>query len=389
MSLSESMTFQELRISFQWVEDRPDAAGWNQALPAAFLQSDADYANRFDAMLNGTSTGQPPALNFTPPWPTQPPLYPHFFWRFYLEEEPESVSGKHAFRKLVPFRTGFPVRLRTTDDDIRVIKDGFVFPHAIAVVLTLRLFLDQQPWPASGVTPTTALKRAIAAYRTDAYRLEWEDGSQSAGTLATGAGALLDHLRREIFGDTSKGNRSPQPFIVASVIRGAADKAAPPPPNQDAHKALQGLCTLDDSWQSNDLTPFAKSLLHHRKTTPASHVVYQTDEARAIWFPVRFSTTSGINRTISCYQRNLVLLHLQVRSMLNALKMRSGLVKFDEPVPPQLDVISRGAARELGDLYSGATYRSMSTRAYLEAHPLDLALTEAALKSFGMVPLSK
>jgi hypothetical protein len=394
-----SIRIRELRLSFIWFERWSHL--WDPGPPIAmqFLRSAADYAKEFDQMIAETvlmAGREPPAARMTPtaltpPWPFMNPNYKHYFWVHYLKTAPANVKGNQAFRKLVPFRTGVAAKISSDQSSIRVITDGFIYPHGVGLVLALRLFFDRGKWPAQGIALEQAVEGARLARSEQEYEVAWQNSKTAKGKLADLANLFLDDLRERVRGaGVPAGEPTQLPFSVASVIRGDSELTnADGLETGDVHAALQGLCTLRRGWQADSLTPFLKSRLRIRQTAPKAHLLYHTDRARAVWSPTSFRATGKFNRTVGCYHRNLTLLHLQTEALLQALTAAADLIEDGETVPQELRTICENAAIRLSAIYNSetSTYRSSSPRFYLDENPALKKLVNTALADFKKDPL--
>jgi hypothetical protein len=396
-----STQIRELRISFAWFERWGNIWSPDKPIAMEFLRSTAGYVQEFDRMMAETvqpaQEGKPvtperqTAEALTPPWPFTTPQYRHWFWRYFLGSEPANLAGQNALQKVVPFRTRFPAKIVSGQPWIRVITDGFVYPHGVGLLITLRLYFDRGDWPAEGITLEKALQSAVDAYVQEKYECTWDNTKKDSGTVASLAGWLLDHLRARVLGPgAAAGIRSAKPFTVASVIRGDTDLASSAPAQDtDLHAALQGLCNLRNGWQADSMTPFAKSLMRVRQSGPKSHAIYATALGRAIWYPVFFSATGPHNRTVGCYHRNLCLLQLQTEALIQALAARAVFTAAGTPVPDYLQEVCKWAATSLQLLYASEsdTYRSSSPRTYLDGNLSLKKIVESTLKDLKMDPL--
>jgi hypothetical protein len=396
-----SIQIHELRLSCAWFERWGDLWSPGKSIAMQFLREPNGYAREFNQMMSETvklvQAGKPvpparlTATALTPPWPYTTPQYRQWFWRYFLQNDPASLTGDEASQKLVPFRTRFPAKILSAKSWIRVIADGFIYPHGVGLVMTLRLYFDRGEWPAQGIALERAVQNAVVAYAHEKYDGAWDDSKTFSGTLDTLADTLLDHLRERVLGPgVPPGTRTLRPFSVASVIRGSTEQTeTAPKEGGDVHAALQGLCNLRTTWQADSLNPFAKSLLRVRQSAPKSHVLYYTAQGRAVWYPVSFTATGPYNRTVGCYHRNLTLLHLQTEALLQALTAAADLTKSGKTVPPELRKICADAAIQLSGIYSSetSTYRSSSPRIYLDENPVLKKLVNTALAEFKQDPL--
>ncbi len=256
--------------------------------------------------------------------------------------------------------------------------------HGIGLIVTIKIFLQRDPWPQKGVSLETAVNKAIESSSEYRFDLSWTAGGSAQGTLDVISRALRKHVRERVLGpDCPEGSGEVRPFSVAAIVSGAFDR-----PDEgltqgpDWQHAMQALCNLRKPWQKANLYPLKDALLRIRRSVPSGHGLYHSDRGRALWFPANFSDQEKPrNRSAGCYQRNLTLLHLQLSSMIEALRSQADLVAGGEAVPPMLDTLAASAAQQLSALYgsTSGTYRSSSPRACIDEHADVKALVENAL----------
>ncbi len=396
-------TIRELRLSFTWFERWGDIWSGGKPIAMDFLRSASEYAKEFDRMMSETvqkvDAAEPvdasrlTATALNPPWPYTTPQYRHWFWRYFLRVEPGGLSGNDAFQNLVPFQTRFPARIRSAKGWIRILTDGFVYPHGTGLAVTLRLYFDRGAWPIQGIALEEAVQNAVEAFTREVYEGTREDGSGTSGKTFKGnvdtlANILLDQLRTRVLGSMApSGVRTARPFSVASVIRGDTNLIRTPPvEGGDVHVALQALGNLRDNWQNDNPEPFATSLLRRRQSAPKGHLLYRTSQGRTVWFPASFTSTERFCRKVGCYHRNLSLLHLQTEALIQALAARADMLARKNAVPEELKAICKLAATGLQTIYASEvdTYRSSSPRKYIDENPAVKRLVNDARKDFGL-----
>ena len=181
-----STRIREVRLSLVWFE-RWNGVDFKQPFALDCLRTVDGYSAEFDSALKDTVLGpqagqeipaarlEPEAL--TPPWPVKGKRHKHWFWIYYLGKEPELLDGRFAFTKLTPFHTGFPADYKAKSQGLRLIADGYLYPHGIGLVLTLVLDLDHKPWPTGGVQTGVAAGQLIQSYYEEMFQVSWQGGA--------------------------------------------------------------------------------------------------------------------------------------------------------------------------------------------------------------------
>lgn len=370
---------QEIRVTFTWFERLADLWRPNAPVAMKFLTDQAAFAAHFDA----AKTENLPGEAFTLPWLANSPKDHHWFWTYYLRpHSPHGLAGVDAFQMFVPLRSGFDGKITCEKPWVKTTQDAFYYPHGIALVVTVKIYLDQEPWPARGVSLETAVQKAIESWSLYEYEMQWNGGTLK-GKLDMVAGELLKHIRERVLAPGSApGAGDPTPFSIAAVVRGSFDHAgeAVAMEGGDLHQAIQGLCTLRSSWQQDNLYALKDGVLRIRRSAPAGHLVYHSGRGRALWFPACFADKKA-NRKIGCYQRNMTLLHLQTTSLIEVLRLQAELAVAGGKAPDILTTKAGEAAKQLSDIYASleTTYRSSSPRAFIDENPQTKALIERVL----------
>jgi hypothetical protein len=351
------ISLHELRLSFIWMESllalfTADA----RTAPMAFLSRKAPYKQEFASVQSHTSA-------WTAPWPPVQGRHIHHFWNYYLQKMPEQISGDHAWKYVVPLRS--PIRVATTTPWLpgRLTLEGFYYPHAVALVLTVI------------ITETLALEamvdKALEARADGKYSVRWADGSTQSLSLDVLAAQLLDQLREHVLGrDATQGGRSHTPFTIATVVRGdGVDPTQPNPPMDTVHRALEGLCSWHRTWKHDVLHDWEALTCLKIRHAPPSHVMYGLERGRAVWYPDLF-TAQGKVHSLGCYHRNLTLLSLQTESLIALMRVAGTYIDASLQMPLAMEELAKHAAGILGRLYGGTqdTYQSWSSRAQIDAN---------------------
>jgi hypothetical protein len=361
----------EFRLSVIWIETLLDLLeGAASQAPASFLGNRFAYSPQFDA----PSSGAGGRLSLERPWPV---TQGKSFWGFYYEDERplETIGGKQAWQGVTPFRRRLG-QLQPDWQDARLVREGFLFPHGLAFVVTLT---------QRGDFDLTQTGDAALEFRRKPKSYSDPHGTTSI-RLDDMAAKALSELRAAAFGPTAKVGRQPsEPFTVFTVIRGSnVDPTVPVADGGDIHRLLDGVTGWSPAWASANPPALAKQQLPVRKGAAAGDVLYGRSRGRAVWFPGSFTRPGGEIRSLSCYHRNLALASLQVESLgglarETARKLREG---EDWSKEDDLKIVARNAVNTLGRLYGGrSTYRSWSLRAQMEQNGLvpDINATRADL----------
>src|SRR5437867_1311687 len=122
----------DFRLSLIWIETVPDLLdGGAPKAPASFLGNRFAYANQFDA----PSSGPGAQLSLERPWPV---TRAREFWNLYYEDERplDALGGKDAWQGVTPFRRRLG-QLQPDWPGARLVREGFLYPHGVAFVVTL------------------------------------------------------------------------------------------------------------------------------------------------------------------------------------------------------------------------------------------------------------
>lgn len=367
----------DLRISWIWTETFPDLLSSPSPLqsPWGELMSGSDYATAFASAQAGGG-----ALLL--PWGATESNHIHYFWTYYLEQNPYQVPADEAYRRLVPFRGRTPAKVLASVDEARVILECYHYPHGLGLVVTLQLKQDLPLKKAVGL--------AVDAARTDDHEVTWPDGSTGQVSVTQLGFQTLDRLRASTFGaGTVQGRRSIKPFSVATVVRGSGvDPKVANTQDSDVHRALEALCRWSPNWENDVLSPMAGRTIPIRQA-PASHWLYGTDSGRAVWFPDSFAATTGKKSSLGCYHRNLLLASLQTESLCQLMVLGRERMMLNQPVSIALNKVLRNGAGVLGRLYGAdkATYRSASPTRQIDDNGWTQAVNYIRHQVGGMLPL--
>jgi hypothetical protein len=407
----------ELRLSFAWTETWSTLVGI--PAPLAFMGDPDSFASRYDQIrqqmrdlgqkwlsqdqaLQASHTGDDRTLAakraqlkreflatlrdpkvLTPPWPWLGRQYVHHFWQYYLGNiEPNYLSGSSAWRYVVPLRAHVPVRIGSPwpPGGFKCIPqwDGLLYPHGVAIVLTLRLLFKEAKEPsAAGLGIKLATDRGLRVRNSEEFPVQWPGEPQDKLKLDLLANRLLDYLRERALGTAADqpGSRPTQPITTtATIVQGRGGSPTEPiAPNSLLHEALEGLCSWNDQWQKVQPRPLSEANLLVSQA-PAGHMVYHLARGRAVWMPDYFNSTSGRDQhKLSCYHRNLTLVTLQTEMLAQAVVLYTDYLDREEEPPEAVRSLARYAAIRLGHLYETArkgskkyTYNSASPRCYLK-----------------------
>lgn len=137
--MSNKIKIYAFQMSFIWVETFFQLLENEEKVsPLGFLGHNYSYKREFEEALrtkNGPN-GLMPACS----WPSG-----QNFWKYYLENKsPEKVSGRDAWRALVPFRKKIKVKVEKLPPWLLdYLVEGYFYPHGIALVVTVRCQLER------------------------------------------------------------------------------------------------------------------------------------------------------------------------------------------------------------------------------------------------------
>lgn len=352
-----------LRLSFIWVETVVDliADSVPSDAPLAFLGRPGSYIEIFDRLLPG-GTG-PRGLEM--PWPTPSG---QFFWTYYLEgRTPGYVSGKQAWKALVPFRKKLPIVIEAPGLPGQSIAEAFFYPHGVALILTVLCRAD--------LSLEEAVEGAFEVRRKGKLRIEWQKDFTDTLTLDSLADRLLTALRRLAIGPTATpGHRSITPFSLFTVVRGTGVAPSMPMPHGgEVHRALEAVTTWRPTWRF-DALPNLDDVTLPTRTAPPSHVLYAHTRGRAIWFPGSFTQQGRNVHSLTCYHGNLTFASLQVESLGSLIVSTARQIHQEtgRVLSPTHLECARRAAGILGRFYGGSPsiYQSFSPRTQTDQNNL-------------------
>jgi len=171
-----TITLQEIRLSFIWVETFLDllSAPATPALPGAFLGNAARYKQVFCALRPAVLTGP---LDLALPW--RKPRGSRFWARYLGAPVYGDTGGGKAWENLVPFlwRPGVKINADWLAGHRPISPGIYFYPFGSALEITLRLF--------GPFNPPDAAALAVQARRSGQFEIAWPDDSkQSAGLVA-------------------------------------------------------------------------------------------------------------------------------------------------------------------------------------------------------------
>jgi hypothetical protein len=312
---------------------------------------------------------------------------PHFFWDFYLETDSRQVQWREALRRFVPLRENpFPIKARGQKNEGASLE-VFYYPHGFGVVLTVRI---ERELPLNAM-----IDRAVEWANTGTFDVRWPQGAVGTFTRSQLAPAVLDRLRKSIFGENGpQGTRSKKAFSVASIIESnGVDLTVAVTEGGEIHRALEGLCTWNQNWKISQLHPLAAKTVRISRSSPVSHLLYGLTSGRAVWFPgsarVTKENDTGAKNPIGCYQRNLVLASLQTEILASLMINTQELLQNGIAISPGMTSLVQGAAGILGRLYGAdkGTYMSSSPRMQIDDNGWAPAINYVRNFFGGMDPL--
>jgi hypothetical protein len=348
-----------------WSETVLDSFNPAKELGFDFLKVDYKYERTFEEVLGGGNSRE----NLEPPW--QNHESPQRFWTRYLDgpEQLWEVSGREAYRALVPFRGAVPAKLTLPlPDDLqrkmRLTLEAFYYPHGLALVITVSC-------RDTDLTLTQIANFARWLQSTRQIRFRWRREERRAVPLDEVARTCLTKLRGEAFSpELTPDARSADPFTVFTVVKGSWAIRSAPKADQIYGDLLSAITGRHITGNSN---AERQSRLTTQGPTPEGNTLYGIKRGRAVWFPDLFTHEGETIHSLSCYHKNLVFASLQVES-LGSLVSETAQKRQDGRDFYSSDhrECVRQAAVILGRLYEGSysTYRSWSTRAQIEHNGL-------------------
>ncbi len=284
------------------------------------------------------------------------------FWERYLDVSLDNLEkSERALNFLVPFR----IRLARISADWlkpgRAYMYGYQYPHRAVVVINISAENNE------GYTPDELIDHAVKIRTNGLYRVEWlNNRAESQLTLKNLAYEALDRLLSLLQNDSQLRKDDPDPFTIATVIKGDFDPDEFTKnliTNGPIHQMLFTLCTgqkrrklPDDDCKHRQIKKLGSDAL-------PSDILYGRYRARAGWFPQRFSQ-SDKKFPLRCYHNNLTFASMQTDSLLAAVRLA------DEKLQQNLSIaglakIAKPAAALLGPLYGPSPkkiYQSYSVR---------------------------
>jgi len=352
----------DFRLAFIWTETRVQMLNEPPPdLPFAFLGR--NYA--YEPVFNACQQGQPGPDGLHLPWPVNSEFN---FWNYYFEgRQLADVTGRQAWKALLPFRWLIPATVRADWLAGRVLAEGFFYPPGLGLVLTFSCSRPQ--------TLAEMVETGFQIRQRGLLDIEWANHSQESLKLDPFAAKCLNLMRTHGFGPSASQPKNVVPFSVFSVVR---TNTIPPDqtlPNQaEIQRVLEAVTGWRQTWKNDPLPDFDTVKLDAR-TAPPSHVVYSSKRGRAVWFPTLAELRDPYLHSLGCYHRNLVLAALSVESLAEFLKNYArDLAEGLEISPTRTDCAQR-ATGILSRFYYGkpSIYRTGSARAQIEQNDwLDL-----------------
>lgn len=381
----------ELRMSFVWLEYTPalmvpGAEGFTMAA----LGRRASYWGMFEQAQearNGPGT-------LKVPWPPSKGRYIHRFWSYYLElgRLPlVDVEADDAWIHLVPLRESIKSRVTIQPPAgsaylprmKRVTVEGYHYPHAIGVVVTLEIETNAQF--AGAVDGAVSLRNA-ARYQLEPPQEPLEPLQEAYVLDALGAHLIKRQRDKTLKPGTRPGRTIGNPLSIVTVIKGSAGQTRPKSKGQ-IHRALDGLCTWNTNWRMANLHKLAECRLDPIDKDTPFRLLYGTDKGRAVWFPDAFEAR-GVTHLLGCYHKNLTMLSLQVESLIAMSLIADSYLTTGRLMPPSMEDLARRSVIMLDRLYKGeSTYKSKSAARQIvdSGH---LGAINNVRKTFGLTPIA-
>lgn len=378
-----ALNIQEFRVSFIAAEIYLDLLKPNppQGAPYSFLGRQAEFASRFNAVLNK----QPGRGKFALPWKdVQKPS----FWYFYFDRKLAKANGDEAWRKLAPLRRPFGEHFVADWLGGEVVLQGFFYPFGHALVLSLTV----RPGGCDGKPLDDVIGLALQIKRGGKFR------SASGGadeTLDDLFARQLSALRAEALGPGAPPERTTaaQPFSVFTIVRGSGVTIPEPVPDPPIDEAMQrilwALCSWDPEYHGATLQPFNQVNIQKRRGRPREHVLYSAPRGRAVWFPRSFmSEEEERSHPLGVYHRNLVACTLQVDAVCAFIQEVARMLDAGAPLLEPLRGAAKNAKNIVNRLYVGSerTYQSWSARTQIEKRGGMISDLDRVRKAFGEDP---
>lgn len=370
-----SVEIHDLRVAAIWAETNLALLGNAVPVgaPMAFLGRPFTYWPQFEKRVRG----EPIPAGLDLPWYTSDQK---LFWNRYLNKPSlANVTGKQAWKALVPFRAEVPLKARAPWLDGRLFLEAFLYPHGFAFVFTAaiqeQLALDQ------------AVEKAFEVCKGGQYQVSRPDGSgMFSGPLEDLAHKAMETLRALMLGpDPQPGAGAIDPFTVATVVRGSGITAGMLVENGGSvQRALEALTTWYPDYAHATLPDLGSACVPLRQRSPQGSIVYGRRRGRAVWFPAAFLPDRRDKHLLACFHRNLVFASLQVESLGGLIAETAQWLEEGKTLPTAHRECAQNAASILYGLYVGsdATYRSCSLKEQMEQNHL-VPLIDRVRAAFG------
>lgn len=372
-----------LRLSFIWAETFDEPWRRRTAAPPLDLGSEQAYTALFDPILAEGERTLADGARLAPPWPKTRGQH---FWYAYLGQRPLSaVTGKEAYKQLVPLRVLLPWQIQPAGFGGDAELEGFCFPHGVACVVTVRC--------TDTLQVAEAILLAAMVRRARLFTLRRPDGAED-GALEDLADLALGQLTALRTGSARQRGRGTDltPFSVATVVRGSGvPPALPLAEGGAAHQLLEALTRWQIPSEVTALTELARARIPTGTAdAQAGDLLYGHTRGRAVWLPRRFADQQP-SAALGCYHRNLVFASLQIESLGRLVRQAGSQIEAQQSLSGPLRSWSQRAYGVLSRLHSGgkdATYRTMSSRRHIADNGMLPALN-AVRRAFGREPLAE
>lgn len=377
-----AISIDELRMSFVWLEYTPAlmVPGAEDSAMAA-LGRRAGYWQKFE-----DARDKPGTLKV--PWPPSRGRYIHRFWSYYLEfgRLPlVDVGADDAWNHLVPLRESIKSKVTIQPPESapvprmkRVTVEGYSYPHAMAVVVTLEI--------ETNAHLEVAVDRAVALRNAARYQLE---PPQEPYVLdALGAHLMKRQRDKTLELNTQRGRTIGNPLSIVTVIKGSEAGQTRPKSKGQIHRALEGLCTWNTNWRMANPHKLAECRLDPIDNDTPFRLLYGTDKGRAVWFPDAFEVR-GVTHLLGCYHKNLTMLSLQVESLIAMSLIAESYLSSGRLMPPSMEDLARRSVIILERFYKGesTTYKSKSAARQI-VDSGQLGAINNVRKTFGLTPIA-
>lgn len=361
----------QLRISFIWASTVPQL--FTSANPGYWAGDAVRYLNAFQALqIPGATAVNGARL----PWLERSRQR---FWMYYAQkDQAQKIDSGEAWKLMIPFRVSRPLGGLSPPPGMKLLQEGYLFPHSMGFILGITVDID--------ATLADAVDKACSIRHDKLFALN----GQPIGAQGIGEAALHSLLTNAAGPEAVASMKPLQPFSIISVTRASGAESLQTVLDGDAtHRALEGFVTLGKTWRENKLPPLDQGRTRQGDSRPEEHLLYAAKRGRVIWHPHYFTSTGDKRAPLNCYHRNLSFASLQTQSLLELIDLVTDERGQGNSPTGRLNDCARRASGILGRMYGGVetTYRSHTVRRQIDESGRAAAVN-AERKARGMAPLA-